>query len=180
MVQPRDIDEYGRINWSQVTETHLVGRKAPRWLEPGDVLFNMSGKKHLASYIERVDVPRLAVCHHHFFHLRLKVSGIDPAYLAWLINTAPSQDYLFELKRMRAGQAKESAGRKKRGDALLTVVNKSMLAAFPVWIPDPERQEAIVQEWQAYVTAQRALQAQIQAGEYSYLRRVQQHLSALG
>lgn len=177
MVQPKNIDEFGRIDWSQVTETELAGRKEPRWLEPGDVIFNMSGKTHFASYVDRVEVPRLAVCHHHFFHLRVAVGGVDPAYLAWFINTAPSQDYLWQQKRARADQTLGSTSRKKRGDALLTVVNKSMLSAFPVWIPDPEHQESILQEWQAYVGQQRELKAQLQASEYSYSRKVRQHVS---
>ena len=75
--------------------TELPGRKAPDWLQPGDVLFVSRGTRFYAVCVD--EPPGPAVCSPHFFHLRVKPSsGMLPAFLAWQINQPPFQRQLWQ------------------------------------------------------------------------------------
>ena len=158
MIQPKDIDEYGRVNWWQVTETELTGRAEPRWLEPGDVIFRMNGKNNLASYIDRIEVPGLVVCSHQFFHLKVEYSGVAPEYLAWCLNTSVFQDILRERK-VEAGTG--------------PVVNKRMLAGIDVTIPLDSDQQRLLELWFAFLAEQRHYQYELAASVDRYKKGVQ-------
>ena len=153
MIQPKDIDEYGRVNWWQVTETELTGRAEPRWLEPGDVIFRMNGKANLATYIDRVEVSGLVVCSHQFFHLKVQDSEVDPEYLAWFINTLECQETI-------AGQ-KQQAG-------IGPVVNKGMLSDLDVVVIDKSIQWQVVDMWHQYLAKRRLLENEIRDLESAY------------
>lgn len=153
MIQPKDIDEYGRVNWWQVTETELTGRAEPRWLEPGDVIFRMNGKANLATYIDRVEVPGLVVCSHQFFHLKVIDSGIDPEFLAWLLNSKDSQQALSKTKSVA------STG---------PVVNKKMLSSFEIQIPNKRQQSEVLAIWAEFLVEQRILKSQLMGSVERY------------
>ena len=145
MVQPKDIDPFGRSDWSQVTETALRGRLEPRWLEPGDLIFRMNGKTNLASYIDRMEMPGVVVCHHQFFHLRVEVEGLAPEFLAWFINLESTQQALSSLKKV-AGTG--------------PVVNKGMLSGLAIQYPGIDSQSRALTAWSEYLSKLRLLEAE--------------------
>ena len=159
MIQPKDIDEYGRVNWWQVTETELTGRAEPRWLEPGDVIFRMNGKANLATYIDRVEVPGLVVCSHQFFHLKLLVDDVAPEYLAWFINTPECQ---------------EAIARRKQQAGIGPVVNKGMLSDLDLVLIDKSIQWQVVDMWHEYLAERRLLENQIAGLESAYRARIRE------
>lgn len=155
MVQPRDINEYGKVFWGDVVETELRGKAEPRWLEPGDVLFKMNGKPNLAAYIDRIELPENAkvVAHHQFFHLRVSDRSVDPEYLAWYLNAPEMQAYIGDLKR---------------ASATGPVVNKSMLAELPIQVPSRDVQNAILAAWTGFVNEQRQLEDEVRRSRSRY------------
>ncbi|WP_374972384.1 restriction endonuclease subunit S [Spongiibacter marinus] len=159
MVQPRDINEYGKVFWGDVVETELRGKAEPRWLEPGDVLFKMNGKPNLAAYIDRIELPENAkvVAHHQFFHLKVTDRSVDPEYLAWYFNYPRVQEQIEALKMAR------STG---------PVVNKGMLSDLGVVIPERKMQDEILELWYNYVNEQRILRYKLEQSTSSYLRSV--------
>jgi hypothetical protein len=159
MVQPRDINDYGSVNWGGVVETELRGKAEPRWLEHGDVLFKMNGKPNFAAYINIIGLPSDArvVCHHQFFHLKVRDRRVDPEYLAWFLNRPETQEQIDELKKVRVTGP---------------VVNKGMLSGFSVVIPAREVQVEVLNLWTQYVNDQRMLQYELVRSENSYRRAV--------
>lgn len=155
MVQPRDINDYGSVNWGGVVETELRGKAEPRWLEHGDVLFKMNGKPNFAAYINIIGLPSDArvVCHHQFFHLKVRDRRVDPEYLAWFLNRHEMQEQIDELKK-----------------ALATgpVVNKGMLSGLPVVIPHRDVQLEVLGLWTNFINDQRVLQYKIMSSRKNY------------
>lgn len=81
------------IDWNGAVKTTLPGRKVPRLLAHGDVLFAARGANNYAVFVD--NPPERAVCSPHFFVVSVK--GKDkllPAFLAWQINQAPVQQQL--------------------------------------------------------------------------------------
>ncbi len=91
-VQMKDVDTEGGVRWDGVIRTALAGRKEPDWLQAGDVLFAFKGARFYAVCVD--EPPGCAVCSPHFFHLRVTVAGLLPAFLAWQINQPPFQRQL--------------------------------------------------------------------------------------
>jgi hypothetical protein len=95
VAQMKDIDPFGGLRWETLVRTELPGRKAPDWLQVGDILFVPRGSRFFAASIDAPPEP--AVCGPHLVHLRLCASvGVLPAFLAWQINQPPLQ------RRLRA------------------------------------------------------------------------------
>jgi hypothetical protein len=89
----KDIDPFGGMCWEKLVRTELPGRKAPDWLQLGDILFVPRGGRFFAASIE--EPPEAAVCGPHLVHLRLRAEcGVLPAFLAWQINQPPMQRQL--------------------------------------------------------------------------------------
>lgn len=92
-LQMRDISLDNGVAWNGLVQTQIDGRKAPEWLQSGDVVFVARGARNFAVCLQ--DVPLPAVCSQYFFLLRVKASsGLLPDFLAWQINGAPAQRYL--------------------------------------------------------------------------------------
>lgn len=93
VVQMKDIQANGQIDWSATVRTELVGRKEPDWLKPGDLLFVSRGSRYHAAHVDQ-PLP-LAVCGAHLFHLTVRDPGVVlPAFLAWQIGQQPVQRQL--------------------------------------------------------------------------------------
>jgi hypothetical protein len=93
VVQMRNTTVERGVDWAAAVRVNLPGKKIPRWLEDGDVIFAARGANNYALPIERP--PERAVCSPHFFVL----SAIDrkkalPAFVAWQINQVPAQKHL--------------------------------------------------------------------------------------
>lgn len=92
-VQMKDVDLEAGVQWTGVTRTTLAGRKEPKWLKAGDVLFISKGAHFYAVCID--EPPSPAVCSPHFFHLQVAPQvPLLPAFLAWQINQPPFQRQL--------------------------------------------------------------------------------------
>ncbi len=162
MIQPKDIDEFGRVNWWQVTETELGGRAGPRWLEVGDVIFRMNGKTNLATYIDKIDVPGQVVCSHQFFHIRVDEPELDPAFLAWYINLPSTQS---ALKACATGSGK-------------TVVPLSLLKELDISWPQRSVQDEVLNQWHQFVSRQRLLLTEIKASSHEYDNHITRWLTS--
>lgn len=93
VAQMKDIDPFGGLRWEALVRTELPGKKAPDWLQLGDILFVPRGSRFFAASIDAP--PELAVCGPHLVHLRLRAdAGVLPAFLAWQINQPPLQRQL--------------------------------------------------------------------------------------
>ncbi|MEO1197949.1 MAG: restriction endonuclease subunit S [Pseudomonadota bacterium] len=93
VAQMRNASPERGIDWDGAVRTVLPGRKAPRFLVSGDVLFAARGANNYAVLVE--GSPKRAVCSPHFFVVSVK-DGVDllPPFLAWQINQAPVQQQL--------------------------------------------------------------------------------------
>lgn len=129
VVQMRDVSASGAVAWSQLARTALrTGRRAPDWLQPGDVLFAARGARNYAICLDEVPTP--AVCAQYFFVLRCKPgAAVLPGYLAWYINRSPSQRYL--------------ASNAEGTDQLS--IRRGVLEAMPVAVPLLAQQRLLVQ-----------------------------------
>ncbi len=93
VAQMKDIDPFGGLRWETLVRTALPGRKAPDWLQLGDILFVPRGSRFFAASIDAPPEP--AVCGPHLVHLRLHAGvGVLPAFLAWQVNQPPLQRQL--------------------------------------------------------------------------------------
>lgn len=127
VVQMRDIELNGHINWVETTRTELSRRKAPDWLTVGDLLLVVRGTRYYAACLETVPAP--AVCGPHLFHLRAKPSAaVVPEFLAWQINQAPLQR---ELRKAAEGSSQLS-------------IRRPVLESLRICLPSLPAQERIV------------------------------------
>lgn len=126
VVQIKDIDWAGNINWDGLTKTRLEGRKEPDWVKSGDILFVARGTKIVAAYVN--DVPGFCVCSQYFYLLRIKIDGVLPEFVAWQINQQPAQTYLVKSAE---GTAQVS-------------VRRSMLEELSIVIPPLDQQHKAV------------------------------------
>lgn len=126
-LQMRDIDPDGDVDWSGVVRTRTEGRRAPEWLQAGDVVFVGRGARNFAICLR--DVPLPAVCSQYFYLLRAKQPArLLPEFLAWQINGAPAQRYL----------ASNAEGSDQRS------IRRAVLEALPLALPSVDEQRRIV------------------------------------
>jgi len=90
VIQLKNIDTDGVVNWSQLTRTNITGRKI-EFLKDGDVIFVARGSKIVSAVI--TEPPVDAVSSQHFFVISLKQDVLLPEFLAWQLNQAPAQKY---------------------------------------------------------------------------------------
>lgn len=126
VVQVKQIDVDGKIDWDSRIQAEVHSRKEPGWLKAGDVLFISRGPKLVAAAV--IDPPEHTVCSPHFFVLTDIRSDLLPEFLAWQLNQNMAQRY-FQKAAM--------------GSAQLSV-NKTALESLPLAIPSIEQQQNIV------------------------------------
>src|SRR5690606_29033649 len=158
VIQLRDVSPEGRVAWTGLVRTQLLGHKAPDWLRDGDVLFAGRGGRAYALCLSQV--PEQTVCAQYFFVLRCRLSAaVLPDYLAWHINRAPSQRYLLS---------------NAEGSDQLNI-RRAVLEDLPIAVPDLARQRLIVELAQAAAEERLRLQALIHNREQE-LDTLAQHL----
>lgn len=91
VVQIKNLDEFGSVDWTNVVRTSLPGKRKADWLKDSDILFAARGTRNLAWCLR--DVIDRAVCSPHFFSLRINHSDTDPRFVAWYLNQGPAQKY---------------------------------------------------------------------------------------
>ena len=84
VVQIRDLDENGQIEWDKLISTDIQGRKQPDWLQKGDILFSARGQRNIAALVDKQ--ASNTVCAPHYFINRVIDKCIEPAFLAWQLN----------------------------------------------------------------------------------------------
>lgn len=128
VVQMRDVDPAGEVDWSGVASTELEGRKDPDWIAPGDVLFASRGYRYYAACVDSVPGP--AVCGQHLFHISVRPSApVLPSFLAWQINQPPLQKL---LDKMAEGSSQLS-------------IRRGVLESLPIALPTLAAQHKIVE-----------------------------------
>lgn len=126
VVQVKNLDAEGVIDYENLVRTKVQGRAEPGWLKQGDVLFISRGVKLVAAAIKQ-DLQQ-TVCSPHFFVISSLANEILPEFLAWQLNQDTAQRYL----------AKVAMG----SDQLS--VSKKALGALPITIPSINQQQQIL------------------------------------
>lgn len=93
VVQMRNVEDAGGVDWPALTRVELPTKREPDLLMPGDVILTTRGRRYFALALTEIPVP--AVCSPHFFVIRVRPAyALLPEFLAWQINQKPAQDYL--------------------------------------------------------------------------------------
>lgn len=132
VIQIRDQDENGLIDWGQLARTQVTGRKEPEWLKPGDIVFAARGMRNLASVVSESDIAGLGtnvISSPHYFQIRIRQgSGLLPEFLAWQLNQGVSQRH---FQQSALGSAQVS-------------IRRSVLEQTFIIIPPVDKQNQIV------------------------------------
>ena len=127
VVQMRDVDPSGEVDWSGAIFTELEGRKKPEWIAVSDILFASRGSRYYAACVESIPGP--AVCGQHLFHVSVRPSApVLPAFLAWQINQPPLQKLLGKLAE---------------GSSQLSI-RRGILESLPIALPSLAAQQKIM------------------------------------
>ncbi|MBL7002489.1 MAG: hypothetical protein ISR69_00505 [Gammaproteobacteria bacterium] len=95
VIQIRNINTDGKVNWNDLVSTQITGRRKPEWLEEGNIIFAARGPKNLATCMPKLDRP--IVCAQHFFKITLLDSdNALPDFIAWQLNQKPLQRYFSQ------------------------------------------------------------------------------------
>ncbi|HHC7361194.1 TPA: restriction endonuclease subunit S [Vibrio parahaemolyticus] len=132
VIQIRDQNEDGIIDWNSLITTKVTGRKTPEWLMPKDVIFSARGLKNVASVVHSYELSTLslpAICSPHYFQIRVRDEvEILPEFLAWQLNQGVAQRY---FQKSAEGSAQVS-------------IRRSILEQTPITVPTFEKQKHVV------------------------------------
>jgi restriction endonuclease S subunit len=126
VVQMKDLDENGKINWGSATKVSLETKKEPDWLSNGDILFAARSTRNIASLVENCPLQMLAAP--YFYVVRLNHKKVLPKFLVWQLNQAPLQKYF----------QRESEG------SITKSIKKSSLEEVLIAVPNLETQQKII------------------------------------
>ncbi len=127
VVQMKDIEPGGDVNWAGIVRTELEGRRPQEWVGPGDVLFVARGPRFYAACVSQAPVP--AVCSPHLLQLRIRAGmALLPEFLAWQLNQTPLQR---QIQAAAEGSNQLS-------------IRRTVLAALTISVPSLETQYRIV------------------------------------
>jgi len=103
VIQLKNLSASGVHDPCDLLRTRLHPRKAPDWVQEGDVLLAARGALPLAVLL--CNPPADTVCSPHLYVIRVSDhERIMPAFLAWQLNQEGAQEY---LRRQSAGSAIE-------------------------------------------------------------------------
>lgn len=134
VVQPKDITDLGELSDDNLVSTELPGKREADWLKRGDLLFIAKGPKQLACYVDR-DLDK-TTCAASLFLLQIKPlwkDSVDPLFIAWQLNQAPSQQYF----------------QKNAEGSLHVSIRKPVLGATKIALPHISTQRIIAQFYAA-------------------------------
>jgi len=99
VVRMNNVDVARGIVHEDLARMKLPGKKAPQYLEAGEILFTARGRNNHAIFVSAEDIEKLGptVAAPQFFVLSVKDQGVVPEYLAWFINSRQGQLY-FESR----------------------------------------------------------------------------------
>lgn len=129
-IQMKDIPSYGELNWTNLTEVRLTGKRPPNLLTKGDIIFNARGNINKAYHLDNKPMND-TVCAPYFFILRIKpayIGVVFSGFIAWQINQQPAQNY---FSREAEGSVTKS-------------IRRTVLEKMPIVIPDIQQQKTII------------------------------------
>ncbi|OPY79880.1 MAG: Type I restriction modification DNA specificity domain protein [Syntrophorhabdus sp. PtaU1.Bin058] len=127
VIQIRDFDEQFSLNKENLQTVRLKGDADRYLVNKNDVLFLSRGHRNYAIPITVQLNDTVAAS--YFFILKIRTNKILPDYLAWYINQAPAQEYLYNIAR--------------RGTHM-PLVPLSAFTGLEIEIPDIKSQSMIV------------------------------------
>jgi hypothetical protein len=128
VVQMKDLQAGGVVDWGGMVRTEIPGKRAPDLLRAGDVLVLVRGARNPAVFLGDVPVP--AVSSLHFFLVRPRAaSNLLAEFLAWQINQDPAQRYLEQ----------NAEGTDQRS------IRRAVLEALPVVVPPRSTQQSVLE-----------------------------------
>ena len=126
-IQLKDIDEYNRIDYSNLLRNNLPNIRSTQLLEKCDILIKCRGISFTSAVVD-ISIEN-AVATSHFFVLRIKDRNlIIPEYLSWFLNDAPTQ------RIIKTGT----------GGTYMQVLNKKFLENLEIQIPSIALQQKVV------------------------------------
>lgn len=96
VVQMKDSSSEFGVDWMSCLRSEATGKKAPDWLQTGDILVAARGNQNYAVLVDTRHAPLPAVAAPHFYVVRPQSDALIPEFLAWQLNQQPCQRY-FEL-----------------------------------------------------------------------------------
>ena len=96
VVQMKDTSSVFGVDWSGCLRSEATGKKAPDWLQTGDILVAARGNQNYAVLVDTRHALMPAVAAPHFYVVRPQPDALIPEFLAWQLNQLPCQRY-FEL-----------------------------------------------------------------------------------
>ncbi len=125
VIQLKDVDERGNINFSAISKISLENISSQDFLMPDDVLFKAKTNRPTAAAVSRKLESTIATA--HYFIIRLNTVDVLPGYLAWYLNQRPAQIYFS----------------KHAGGTRIQVITKQVLGNLEVVIPAKSIQEKV-------------------------------------
>ncbi len=127
VVQLKDVDIHQGINWDSCTASALTGKKAPNFLQMGDILYSTRGGHH-AYYIDKGVMQGEFIASPHFFIIRSDSKELLLEFLTLVLNDCKSQRYV----------EKHAVG------TLTKTLSKQSLLAMPITLPSIKIQQKLV------------------------------------
>ena len=124
VVQMKDIGDDGRLRVEDAIRVNLPSAGRRHLLRRGDLLFRSRGRSNTAAVFD--DQAERAVLAAPLILIRPR-RGVTPAYLAWFLNSPPTQ---AALARLASGTS-------------VQVINAESVKDLEIPLPSIERQEAI-------------------------------------
>jgi len=126
VVQMKDLDDNGKINWVSATQVSLETKKQPDWLSDGDILFAARSTRNIASLVDNCPPQMLAAP--YFYVIRINHKKVLPKFVVWQLNQGPLQKYF----------QRESEG------SITKSIKKNSLEEAEIAIPAIEIQQKII------------------------------------
>ncbi|MBD2302221.1 restriction endonuclease subunit S [Nostoc sp. FACHB-190] len=127
VIQMKDIDDYNRLNLTDVYKLQLEDLSEKHLLKQNDLLFRSRGVTNTTALVTEKIEPYVAAS--PLIVIRAKSSHVNPAYLAWYLNHPYGQK---QINRFAEGTSQR-------------MVSKLALAELVIDLPPLAIQEAIVQ-----------------------------------
>lgn len=125
LIQARDFNKLGQVQWSNLIRFTPSGNPSKSELRQSDVLFSAKGQENFA-YLVNTDVIKVLAAN-TFYILRANPESILPNFLVWWLNQTPAQEY---IQLNRSGSS-------------LPFLSVSALSRLEVPIPELEMQRKI-------------------------------------
>lgn len=143
VIQMRDLENYTRVNYSNLASVNDIQPKPHHFVKQGDILFISKGANNFAAYVDKTVARTVAAA--NFLVIRVNSENVVPEYLAWYINQEPAQTFLRDRSK----------------GSYIPAISKAALSELEIPIPPLDVQRKIVRT-QQLLDLENELIAQIQ------------------